>query len=260
MGNFELIKLASDVLLVAAVCFLSFRILASGSLSGKTAQIMVLEASLKSLIKDAEGTGRSLNDELHKRQHSLERLLTDLEGIEKRINQSQNGFEQGRLHIDAQVLQAQHIFSQITKVITTNGLEVANVENKVESVIEVMPEPPSFESMVVRSPGTTAGIPDRQAITQNRAAALRKAILQKQPLASQIERETDKPPAPVSQEAVERTVEQVNSAAKDVRKISEQMDTISNESASMRSEASPNVAVDSRLGVLGGMRRLTQTL
>lgn len=276
MGHFELIKLSTDALLVAAVCFLSFRILASGSLSGKTAQLMILEASLKGLIKDAEGTGRSLNDELQKRQYSLERLLGDLEGIEKRVSQVQRSFDESRSQIDGQVAHAQNILAQMTQSMgsmrpaATHAASVpsrkaaAPVPVEPEIIAEETPEPPSFETMVVRSPDERHKLPERRPqVPMNKAAEARHAAIRNQRLAAKIEREVEEAPraSRVMDPQVERTVAQVESAASDVRKISEQVETLSEQQVvPQHIPQDENPEKDPRLGVLGGMKRQIQTL
>lgn len=185
MPNFADIKLISDCLLVAGIIVLSFRIMSSGTISGKTAQLMILEASLKGIIKDADAAGRTLNDELSRRQNQLERLLSDLSATENRIS------------IQQQVIQ--------------RSLESA--QNSIKHSNEAPPIP-SFGASVMAKP------------------------------------------------QMERVAMQLNSTVDDVKDLARQIEVSKDEMNRIetRDEELANKPEDTRLGVLGGIKRQVQTL
>lgn len=83
INHLELWKLATDVLLLMALGFMGYRILRS-PMAAQSRQVMELEASLRVLMKEADLASRSLNEQLIRRQSSLQKLLLDLEGAEQR--------------------------------------------------------------------------------------------------------------------------------------------------------------------------------
>lgn len=216
MVYYAQIKLGTDILLVLSLVLLCYRLLVSGSLSGKTTQLMLLEASLKGLIKDAEGAGRSLNDELQRRQHSLERVLTDFEGHEKRLTAMQEGTTKQLQEVDAKAKNAQAVFARLSQMSTPAPLRAS----------EEAPEPPSFQSLTSRSEKERHKLPERRT--------------QRNRLAEKIER------------AIAPTTEAVEQTTREVQQITE----VAEESAAKEQSED----LDPRLGVLGAMKRQTQTL
>ena len=215
MLNFDQIKLGADILLVAGVIFLAYRIMMSGSIGSKTAQLLILEASLKGLIKDADASGRSLNDELSRRQNQLERLLSDLTATENRLSLQRQAIEQ---QIASQ--------AQIPKP----AAQTANTRAPKIEIEKEIPAAPSFEA-TVRNKTKQAG-------------------------------------------AIERTSNQIRSAAEDVRALARQIEvarvaddnrieTIDEELAKQdlqKKQLESKPLADNRLGVLGAMKRQVQTL
>lgn len=226
MAYFAMIKLGTDILLVLSMVFLCYRLLASGSISGKTSQLMILEASLKGLIKDAEGAGRSLNDELQRRQYTLEKLLQDFEGSEKRIAQIQDLATKQAQDLEQKAKAAHALITKIAQNATATSIASKQTEQKVD-VEEDAPEPPSFQATAVRPSQERHKLPERRTQQNTR-------------LTERIERTV----APTS-EAIERTAEEVRKLAETTQP---SVETINEEK------------IDSRLGVLGAMKRQVQTL
>jgi hypothetical protein len=222
MFNFEYVKLGSDVLLVAGIFFLAFRIITSNSIGVKTSQLLILEASLKGLIKDAEGSGRSLNEELSRRQNQLERLLGDLTSVENRL-----------------ALQKQSIDQQIALQSQVN-IKPTIIEPKINSE-EIIPEAPSFATAVRQKP-----IAQRNMERTNNQ--IRKTAEDVKALARKIE---------VSRVGAQDTVlPELNSNRIETR--DEELEAMN----TFKEEENINVIKndDSRLGVLSGMKRQVQTL
>lgn len=87
MSHIEYWNLLSDILLFLALGYLSFQFVRSPRLNAASRQLRELEGALRSLIKEADGAGRGLNDQLLRRQQSLERLLIDAQLAEQRMEQ-----------------------------------------------------------------------------------------------------------------------------------------------------------------------------
>ena len=191
MPSLEILKLSSDGLLVVAIMLLCYRILISGSISTRSAKLVMLEASLRSLIKDAEGAGRSLNDELSRRQHSLERLLSDLTTAEGRLSLTQESIKATQASIEARS-QAEIRSAPEARAALKNVLAV------IETVDEI-PEAPTFAS--VRTVANQAA--------NSAARSLRQTATDVRALARQIE---------VSREHDDQRIETVDEVAKEAPK------------------------------------------
>lgn len=89
-------KLISDIGLMIALCYMCFRFLRSPQTTSHMKQVAELDATLKGLIKEAGMAGNSLNDQLVRRQQSLEKLLMDLETAEQRANRAIDSAEEAR--------------------------------------------------------------------------------------------------------------------------------------------------------------------
>lgn len=90
MAHLELWRLATDVLLLGALVWLSYYIARGRSASAGPSHHHAheLERTLRGLIKEADLASSSLNDQLLRRQQSLERLLRDIEAAEARAGRA----------------------------------------------------------------------------------------------------------------------------------------------------------------------------
>jgi hypothetical protein len=88
MGQFEMVKLLVDIGLGASLLYLAFRFLRGGISDGQARQLATLDASLKSLIREAEVSGNNLNDQLLRRQQSIESALRDIESNEGKLQRA----------------------------------------------------------------------------------------------------------------------------------------------------------------------------
>ena len=106
MEHFETIKIGIDVLLVLSVIGLAlgFGKKSSNGLGIQAGRITELAGMLKALVKQADSSGRSLNDQLMKRRAEMEKLLYEIETVEHRINKSITSAEESRslLEIDTE--------------------------------------------------------------------------------------------------------------------------------------------------------------
>lgn len=85
MVELETLKLLVDLAVTGCLVYIGFKVLRlpeSAKLSQRTVE---LEGLLKSLIKEADQAGSALNEQLRSRQSSLEKLLAEFEGSERRL-------------------------------------------------------------------------------------------------------------------------------------------------------------------------------
>lgn len=274
---FQILKLAADLLLVGAIGFLGLRILKTGDLSGKASELMMLETSLKGLIKESESASRHLNDELQRRQNSLERLLSELDGTEKRLNQNIASTAEIRPQIEKKIQEGRALVIELSQSVSevqqqsSSKIRQPAAPSFVEPApaAEIAPEPPSFEQVVQKD------IPKHKLHARGRASA------NPQPLAARIEREVSPAPANAAAtdklEKIYQAVEVMINAGHDLQTIA-RMTRLPIERikllAEMKSEDKESKATekdriqegnaltekDPRLGVLGSMKRQMQTL
>ena len=114
-SSFESLNMMVDVALYCALGFLALRFLLSSSMSvgrgaGAGAGTQKLESSLRKLIKEAEHAGRALNDQLARRQRTLQRLLDEIEGGEQRLRELMSSIQEAEseLQFQGQVVEEAH--------------------------------------------------------------------------------------------------------------------------------------------------------
>jgi len=89
MTHLEWWKLGADILLLGALGWLSFVLVRSkGAVAVPSRQGIELERTLRGLIKEADLASSSLQDQLLRRQQSLEKVLRDLEATESRVSRA----------------------------------------------------------------------------------------------------------------------------------------------------------------------------
>lgn len=72
-----------------------------------------LEASLRSLISDADAAGRHLNEQLLRREQNLQKLLADIAEAEGRLNRSINGGEERSKEIHIALENARELIAEL---------------------------------------------------------------------------------------------------------------------------------------------------
>jgi hypothetical protein len=106
-SDFEVLKLGLDLVLIISLVYLCLKIF-----KGETANtasgpnVLALEGSLRSVIRESEEAGRLLNDQLLKRQRGLEQVLFEVETVEHRINRAVLKAEETRGLLDIELAKA----------------------------------------------------------------------------------------------------------------------------------------------------------
>lgn len=114
-----IIKLAADLILCAALILIGLRFLRTPSSVVNSKQVIDLEASLRALLQEADTAGRTLNDQLLKRQKALEKLVVEVEGAEHRARQSVLAADESRGVLDIAVEKARSAAKNFTQPSTT---------------------------------------------------------------------------------------------------------------------------------------------
>ncbi len=99
--------LGADVALMGSIMLFVYRVLRNPTNPRGLRQLGELEGTIRSLIREAEGAGKSLNDQLIRRQENLEKTLFDLEACEKRVHRVQSKAEETRGSVDIAIVKVQ---------------------------------------------------------------------------------------------------------------------------------------------------------
>ena len=253
MGYIEISKVGVDILLMLSIIYLAWR-LAKPSTSFDDGRVRQLEESLRSLIREAEESSRSLGDHLMRRQQGMEKLLHEFESAEGRIQRTVKG-------ADTKISELENEIHKAALVLRSSSQSAP--PRRVEP-----PETSSFtESHYVRTP---AMAPQPEGVTARR------------PLSQEIEREVYDNAYEVPLEQVVAKAEQVASISQSMpsrtRPVLSKLEDTKDRLHSMRSAVerweasagrsavdtqntmSEETADDSRLGVLGSARRQATTV
>jgi hypothetical protein len=85
MNQIQMWQLIVDIGLITSVLTMTMRAFKSSRLPSMLPKTRELEASLRSLIGDAETAGLQLNDQLLRREQNIQRALTEIQQSEARI-------------------------------------------------------------------------------------------------------------------------------------------------------------------------------
>lgn len=111
-------SLGTDVALMSSILFFVYRVLRNPTNPRGLRQLGELEGTIRSLIREAEGAGKALNDQLIRRQEALEKLLFDLEACEKRIHRVQSRAEETRGGVDVAMVKVQKALDALNGALT----------------------------------------------------------------------------------------------------------------------------------------------
>ena len=139
MSQFEIVKLLVDVGLGISLLYLAIRFLRGGISDNQARQLASLDASLKSLIREAEISGNNLNDQLLRRQQAIETTLRDLESSETRLQRCLSGGKDLSQTLDDQI-----------KKVREDLLEVERRKVRLETYADE--QQPKLDKPVVSSP------------------------------------------------------------------------------------------------------------
>jgi len=251
MDALTTVRFFSDVFLAGSVVFCAVKMFKSGVSFSHLRKVQDLENTIRELIKEADTAGHNLQDALERRQKNLDRSITELEAIESRATKSVEGAQSFVSHIDGTVVQKVHNEVQ-KKSIELSMMIPSSTHELSEEFIE-------------------------EEVKPKRASA---PIQQQRPLRTHIERESIHSTQDDLQQVVQfagqliesgRDIEFVSARTKlSVSQLQKlfpqsampvmQQITPSHIPEDQRIEVRSDIRTDPRLGALGGMKRVTQTL
>lgn len=85
MNQIQMWQLFVDIGLITSVLTMTVRAFKSSRIPSMLPQTRELEASLRSLIAEAERAGQQLNDQLLRREQNIHKSLSEMQGIEERV-------------------------------------------------------------------------------------------------------------------------------------------------------------------------------
>jgi hypothetical protein len=312
MGNQIIIwRLAVDLSLVTAILVMAFRWMKASRAHAMLPRTLELEASLRSLISDADAAGRHLNEQLLRREQNLQKLLADIAEAEGRLNRSINGGEERSKEIQIALENARELIAELKESfkeeqdalrrqqheLRTSQRSFKEPDVKAEALKQASrmrleePQPPSFEEVGyqrVRSRPSPASDYDKEMSPQARggseeqrrprpAVSSQEKIVQPEPRESARRTGSYQADAATEQRNMQkiyaaaevllkqgRQLEQVSAQTRlpveEVRMLSQMIEIERDEEQRKSTTGASAPVADSRLGVLGNIRRQTTTI
>ena len=224
MDAIQIGKIIADVGVALSVVYLAARVFKGGISSSLSRKVAGLEDSLKDIIRRSEDTASSLEESLDKKQRNLDRTITELEAIESRVSSLIERGEKLVKTIEQATGKAASDLKEIAvtaqKIIQKTHIEVNMASQQIELSDPVIED----EAVVAEPPSFN--------------------------LTSKIEKEVE----PSDLFEVERLAGDLLKAGRDIEYVAARTRLPIN-----RVEALQR-ANDPRLGALGAMRRMEQTL
>jgi len=117
LGQIHVWQMAVDLLLVSSILIFTFRWIRGDRSQAIHPRTMELEASLRSLIQEADGAGRHLNDQLLKREHGLQKLIDESSAIEQKIQRAVASGEERAFDLEKEETKARALISELQGVL-----------------------------------------------------------------------------------------------------------------------------------------------
>ena len=274
MEHIHLWQMMVDAGLIVSLLVLCVRAFRSSQVLNP--RTMELESSLRALITEADGAGRTLNDQLMRREQALQKLLTDIEGAEHRLHTALNNAEDLTRAIGVDTAKANQVIQELGRSLSDVKDELARDSAAPEQ------SPPRFErSAGPRAPQRHSYHPARTTlvdeieiesveIENNRIEVAGTPMEQSNPYATESKSAKDMRAVYASAEEMIKAGEAVDQVSVRTRipveelRLLSQMVEIEREEESKTNQSltavTPSAPRDSRLGVLGSMKRQVQTL
>ncbi len=304
-------RLAVDLSLVTAILVMAFRWLKASRAQAMLPRTLELEASLRSLISDADAAGRHLNEQLLRREQNLQKLLADVTEAEGRLNRSITGGEERSKEIHIALENARDLINELKESFKEEQNALRRQQQELhthqrsfrsqdtqaqlsrpvsrESLQE--PEPPSFEEtgynrrssrsvasptreiemrrhseLVVdeeRRPQSTSPSRERIVQTETREQSRKPDVYQASSAADQRNMQKIYAAAEVllkQGRQLEQVSAQTRLPVEEVRMLSQMIEIERDEEQRKKATGPAGPAADSRLGVLGNIRRQTTVI
>jgi hypothetical protein len=287
MNQIHMWQMGVDLCLVTSILVFAFRWMKTSRAQALLPKTLELEATLRSLITEADAAGRHLNEQLLRREQNLQRYLGDVEEAEARLSRSialgderskeiQIGIDNCRELIaelkESYLLQKED-FRQKAKPTYPSEQDTRSrhasaaaverpserqVEREVEKQITRQVERPidrqpqkQIERQIEKEVIPVAGQPKQKSGYQD-AAPRSTSELQRVYAAAELLLKQG--------QQLEQVIAQTRLPEEEVRMLSQMIEIERDEEERKARESSSTVAGDPRLGALGSIRRQTTTL
>lgn len=279
-------QLTTDVLLLGALAYLCSQFARSPRVNSQLRTVRELQSALKALVKEADTAGRTLNEQLIKRQQSLEKALIESDVAERKIQVALAEAAHAKENQSKFISQHPEV-SQATRASVGKAVETITqpeLQSK-ENEIQVQKNNPSSVKQAVNIYGEP--IQANAATNQSIGKATKKFMQAYAPLKASVQKEVLSSPAvsqPVTTAAanVQGSIEDVYASAEELLRSGTGLASVANltnlpieeiKALSQMIIGEKAVAnarkletefevppADPRLGVLGSIKRQTITL
>lgn len=117
MGQIHVWQMVVDLFLVSSILIITFKWGRGDRSHNLIPKTMELEGSLRSLILEADGAGRHLNDQLLKREQSLQKLLDDITAADQKIQRAVASGEERAIYLEKEEEKARVLISELQGVL-----------------------------------------------------------------------------------------------------------------------------------------------
>jgi hypothetical protein len=290
---------------------MAFRWMKASRAHAMLPRTLELEASLRSLISDADAAGRHLNEQLLRREQNLQKLLADIAETEGRLNRSITGGEERSKEINIALENARELIAELRESfkeeqdalrrqqqeLRTNQRALREQDVKAQSPKQTPrmrqdePEAPSFEEAGYhRAPSRPSPaaqyereVSPRLGMTVEEQRRPRSAGNSQERLVQPEPRESARKPSMYQADGAteQRNMQKIYAAAEvllkqgrqleqvsaqtrlpveEVRMLSQMIEIERDEEQRKKTTGTPAPLADTRLGVLGNIRRQTTTI
>lgn len=268
MNQLQIWQMAVDFGLVTSILVFAFRWMKTSKAQAMIPRTLELEATLRSLITEADAAGRHLNEQLLRREQNLQRFLGDIEEAGQRLSRAIEQSEDRSREISVAIENCQELISEFK---TTYRSEKAEIRTQ-NPASRNQPEVPQRATRTERTPrdldvreelevsppqakaqvSTPAETPSTPKRAPQQPAQRSTAEIQRVYAAAEILLKQGK--------KLEQVIAQTRLPEDEVRMLSQMIEVERDEERRKAEEANKTKSADPRLGALGSIRRQTTTL
>ena len=126
MNQIHVWQMVIDLCLVSAILLFSFRWMRGDRAQAMLPRTLELEASLRSLVQEADGAGRHLNDQLMKREQSLQRLLVEIDAADQKLSRTISLGEERQHQIEQESNKALSVIEEVERTLRELKAELSS--------------------------------------------------------------------------------------------------------------------------------------
>ena len=151
MNNMEYLKLATDVMLMLSLGWLCLRFLRAPATGAHSARMAELDASLRSMLREAEVSSQGLSEQLQRRKKDLEKLLYDLESTEQRVGRTMTSADERKQGIESHFEKVSTIKQEMASLIEQSQRAVNNLNSVINSSASSVVSPSESRAKTVNT-------------------------------------------------------------------------------------------------------------